>query len=143
MWQHAVLVVAQYHAVVVVQRNLRHELLTVFFREVSFGRCKNTCCWVCLAELLCYLCAGNFQTDNHRFLGNTHTTHFHDGTLHHKGLTCTNDVVNDTTTIVDKHPHGIFLMRSQLHAHQSGDAQVRAVELAKYGAVELVIVQAH
>ena len=52
-------------------------------------------------------------------------------------------MVHDTTTIVDKHPHGIFLMRSQLHAHQSGDAQVRAVELAKHGAVELVIVQAH
>ena len=143
VWQHTVLVMAQYHAVIVIEYNLSHEFLAVVRCKVLFSRCQYACCRICLTELLGNLGYGGFQSDNHRLLGNTHTTHFHDGTLHHKGFTSTHNMVHYTTAVVDKHPDSIFLMRSQFLTHKSGNIQVRAIELTQDSTIELIIVQSH
>ena len=133
----------QYHAIIVVKCYLSHELLAVVCSKVFLCWSKYACSWISFSKLFSYLRNSRLQSDNHRFLGNTHASHFHDSTLHYKSLTCTHNMVYNTTTVVDKHPNGIFLMRSQLFTHKSCNVEMRAIKLTQHSTIKLIIVQSH
>ena len=128
------------NAVIVVGGYLGKEFLAVLGHKVFLCRRKNFSCRIGLGKLFRYLAYSRLQGDNHRLLGNTHAAHLHDGTLRHKGLTSTDNVVNNTTTVVQQHPHCGLLMGTQSHALQAYRLEEWSAPLTDYSAVELLVV---
>ena len=131
---------AHNNAVIVVGGYLGKEFLAVLGHKVFLCRGKNLSCRIGLGKLFRYLADRRLQGDNHRLLGNAHAAHLHDGTLHNKGLTGTDNVVNNATTVVQQHPHCGLLMGTQSHTLQAYRLKKWSTPLTDNGAVELLVV---
>lgn len=139
--EHAILLMAQNHTVIIVERYVGDKLLAVLLLEIIVVGSKNTGRRKRFLKLPRYLRNRRFQRHYHRLLGNTHPAHLHDGRLHYKRLARSYNVVHDTAAVIDEHPHSVLLMRTQLLPHKTRNHQVRAVEMPYHRPVETVVVR--